>query len=137
MPVFSYAFIQKNNKLYSLLKRSDNGQPFFDMVLFNEDNYLCVDEKNLWGKWKQETSFCSSIDTVDFVFIIPETSLLKIPKGNVTIKNGWNKETITKLMNKVIGNERISGDIDKEFTIESTPYSVIRYSSDSLPDNKS
>lgn len=134
MPVFSYAFIQKNDKLYSYLKRKSDNQPFFDLVMFNEDKFLYVDDKNLWEKWKKETSFCESIDTVDFIFTLPENSLLSIPKGNTVVKNGWDKETIHKLLNKSVGKERISGSLDKGITIEGNSYKIIHYSSDKLPD---
>lgn len=134
MPVFSYAFIQKNDKLYSYLKRKSENQPFFDLVMFNEDKYLSVDDKNLWEKWKEETSFCDSIDTVDFIFALPDNSLLNIPKGNTVVKNGWDRETIHKLLNKSIGKERISGSLDKGITIEGNPYKIVHYSSDKLPD---
>lgn len=136
MPVFSYAFIQKDNKLYSYLKRNSNNQPFFDMVIFNEKNYIIADNEQIIKKWCDETSFCPSFDTVDFLFVIPLDSSLKISKGDPYVKSGWNKKTISLFLEKATENGNISGSIENGIMIDGTEYRLIRYSAEELPDLK-
>ena len=134
MPVFSYAFIQNGERLYSFLRRNFEGKPYFDDVLFYEKNYLNVKDNEIWKLWKNETSFCSSIDKVDFVFVVPVDSSLNI-KHSVQFESTWSKSAIEELLRQKVKNENISGTIDNKLFIKGKEYRILRYSSNTLPDN--
>lgn len=135
MPVFSYAFFQIDDRIYSFLKREHDRHYRFDKVLFNEDDYLSVNDKELWLRWKEETSFCDSIDTNDFVFILPSDSVLRVNNvpGSASMTT-WNRENIRKFLDDKIGNSNISGTLDKGLLINNIQYKVVRYVSENLPD---
>lgn len=135
MPIFSYSFIQKKDRLYSYLKRKNEGQPFFDLVMFNESEYLILSDTDIWRKWREETCFCDSIDLVDFVFILQADADFFIPKNGVYFKTSWSNDDIKKLINDIMNNACISGSIDNDFSIGGVLYKVIRYTSKTLPNN--
>lgn len=135
MPVFSYAFFQIDDRIYSFLKRDYDRHYRFDKVLFNEDDSLSVYDKELWMRWKNETSFCELIDTIDFVFILPSDSVLRVKNISGTVsQTTWNRENIRKFLDDKIGNRNISGTLDKGLVINNTQYKVVRYISENLPD---
>jgi len=136
MPVFSYAFFQIDDRIYSFLKRDYDRHYRFDKVLFNEDDSLSVYDKELWVRWKDETSYCDSIDTIDFVFILPSDSALRVNNfSDSSCKTAWNRENIRKFLDDKVGNSNISGTLDKGLMINNKQYKVIRYVSDKLPLN--
>ena len=131
MRVFSYAFFQKKDKVYSYLKRNntDAGRPFFDMVMFNECEYLNVDDEELWEKWETETSFFKQMDRKDFIFIVPLDTSLPIPKNESSSKTKWSKDDVNNFLNNIVGSSRILGDIDNIFSIEGIRYRIFYYTS--------
>ena len=135
MPVFSYAFFQIDDRIYSFLKRDYDRHYRFDKVLFNEDDSLSVYDKELWMRWKNETSFCELIDTIDLVCILPSDSVLRVKNISGTVsQTTWNRENIRKFLDDKIGNRNISGTLDKGLVINNTQYKVVRYISENLPD---
>lgn len=132
MPVFSYAFVQFQDKLYSFLKRTYEGKAFFDEVLFGEQNYISIQRTDIWEIWKKESSFCPSIDTVDFIFLIPTDSKLSVLQ-RPSAKSAWKKEEVMQFLQQKLKHVEISGSLDGGLSIQNRPYKIIRYLSDTLP----
>lgn len=128
--IFTYAFVQKDQKVYSYLIRK-NGT--IDQLLFGDKSSLEIHYPDFWEKWKQEASYVDNLDSADFLLLVPKTSLIGMTMASCSADTVWTQQFIDRFLKNVIGEKYISGSKSSSFAIDGTPYSMIVYKSNSLP----
>lgn len=128
--IFTYAFVQKGQKVYSYLIRK-NGT--IDQLLFGDKASLEIDHPEFWEQWKQEASYVDNLDSPDFLFLVPKASTVSMTMYSCSLGTVWTQQFIDRFLKNVIGEKYISGSKSSSFAIDGTPYSMIVYKSNSLP----
>lgn len=128
--IFTYAFVQKDQKVYSYLIRK-NGT--IDQLLFGDKPSLEIHYPDFWEKWKQEASYVDNLDSADFLFLVPKASTISMTMTSCSFGTVWTQQFIDRFLKNAIGEKYISGNSSSSFAIDGMPYSIIIYKSNNLP----